>query len=189
MAGGSEPSVLGTHITFLRDVAAEVWGKDAIAGLIARLDAASRAVLEADDLAGTWVPMRHYAAFVEPVWRELCHGRADDAFLHWIDEVTARGWGARRELFTSFANPVLLFRHGQDLWRKEYSTGKVTYAPLGPKKARLTLRDHPFTETEGMRAAIAESIRYIVVLCDAAEVKATHELGKDGALHLTITWA
>jgi len=188
MKGVTEPSVLGSHISVLRDVAADVWGADVIAGLVSRLDDDLRALLADDTLANEWVPVRHHVDFTLAVWDGLCGGRADDAFLRWIDEVTARGWGKRSGLFTSFADPMLILRHAQDLWRKEYSHGKVSYAPLGPKSVRLTLRDHAFTETEGMRAAIAESLKHVAILCKAPWAKETHELSSDGALHITIVW-
>ncbi|MEO8878068.1 MAG: hypothetical protein ABI461_20925 [Polyangiaceae bacterium] len=152
------------------------------------MDDETRAAFLPGAVLGDWVPERLFVEFIDSLWKIASVGKSDASFLRWIDIVTDRGFGEARELFTSLASPVFLLRRAQELWRFEHSTGTLTYARLSTESARLTLRDHPFLETEATRTGIAEAFRHIIHLTGAHDVTETHEVSPEGHLHVVIAW-
>src|SRR6185312_2989640 len=111
-----------------------------------------------------WVPERFFIEWILGVWNGPCGGSDLEGFARWVDVVTDRGFGEARELLMSLGSPFLLLRRANELWHYEHSGGKLTFAPIDPQTARLSLRDHPFIDLEPSRVAIAEAFRYILVL-------------------------
>jgi hypothetical protein len=187
--GTGEPLARGSRIGTMRDVAHEVWGRDAIAQLAPRLDAETRAAFEDPASLPEWVPAQLQIAWVTALFDVVCGGREDDeSYRRWIDEVTLRGFGQMGELFTSLGSPALVLRRSNDLWHFENSTGKLTYAPVTPTSGRITLRDHPFALGTPMQVAMTEAFRYVLLMCGVAWAAATYEVGRDGALHVNVAW-
>ena len=182
------PKALGARIALFREAARTVWNDGIVDAVVARLDDESRAAFQPDATLAEWMPERIFVAFIDALWEVASGGRVDANFLRWVDVVNENGFGHAREVFTSLASPDLLLRRAQELWSFEHSSGTLIYARLGPQSARLTLRDHPFVETEATRTAISEAFRHVIHLTGARDVTESHETTREGFLHVVIAW-
>jgi hypothetical protein len=182
------PGGLGSRICVYREAAIIVWSAAFVDDVIAKLDDETRDVFRVGAVLPEWVPERFFTAFIDALANTVSGDLADAAFLRWVDVVIERGFAEARELFTSLGGPLFVLRRAQELWSLDHSTGTLVHTPLGMESARLTLRDHPFLETEATRAAISEAFRYIIQLTGVRGVTESHELTADGQLHVVISW-
>ena len=74
----SEPQVRGSRIATMREVACEVWGREAILALAAQLDADARAAFEDATSLPEWVPAQLQVAWGSAIFTSLCGEREDD---------------------------------------------------------------------------------------------------------------
>lgn len=182
------PRGLGARIAVARGAAETVWNEAMVSAVLEKVDDETRAVFRPDAILAEWIPEKYFVDFINALWAVARGEKADAKFLRWVDIVTDRGFAEARELFTSLGGPLFVLRRAQELWSYEHSTGTLVHAPLGMQSARLTLRDHPFLETEATRDAISEAFRYVVQLTGASGVTESHALTSDGYLHVVLAW-
>ena len=182
-----EPCALGARVVDTREAARDVWGNEGVEATLARLSASTRATFAIDAVVPAWVPERTFMAWMTALWEGPCN-QDQESFARWVRRLNDRGFGTARRLMLSLANPSLILRRADVLWHDEHTHGRMIVAPLDPQCARLTLRDHPFTETELSRAAISEALRHIISRCRVKCATETHSLAKDGSLHIVLSW-
>ncbi|MEO6420855.1 MAG: hypothetical protein ABIP39_15690 [Polyangiaceae bacterium] len=179
---------LGARLAVFREATRTVWGDAAVDTVLANVGEESRAALTPGAVNAEWVPERIFVECIIALWEGPC-GRRDSAdFRRWVDVVTDRGFAEARELLISLGSPFLVLRRANELWHYEHSHGKLTFAPLDARSARLSLRDHPFIDHESSRVAMGEAFRYIIALSGAADVTETHSVDAAGVLQVILAW-
>ncbi len=179
---------LGARLAVIREATRTVWGDAAVDAVLASVGAESRAALAPGAVNAEWVTERIFVEYMIALWNGPCGGRDGEEFRHWVAVVTDRGFAEARELLMSLGSPSLILRHANELWHYEHSHGKLSFAPLDSRSARLSLRDHPFTEHEATRVAICEAFRYIMTLSGAKGATESHAVDDAGVLHVTVAW-
>ena len=147
-----------------------------------------RALMESLPSAdGEWVDVEAVVAICERAWRGPL-GHDEEQLRVWTDRMMDRGFGLARKLLLAIATPSGLLRRAGDLWRDEFTTGRLVAYNTSPTTALATLHDHIFLETELMRAVVSETFRYSVQLTGAKDVREVHEIAANGALVVHLSW-
>lgn len=161
----------------------DLFGEPALASVIASLPEVARP--EVDDAA--WIPIEHVVWFCEAAWRGPL--AEDPSKLRaWTDRKMEHGFVAMRRLLLDITTPAGLLRRGGELWRDEFSDGRLVAYSTSPTSGVATLHDHVFIDTEVMRFMIAESFRYALQLSGAADAREQHTIHASGALLVQINW-
>jgi hypothetical protein len=161
----------------------DLYGEEAVAQISVAMPEAARADLDED----AWVPLEHIIRWCELAWDGPLR-REPRALVTFVDRMMDHGFGRVRRLLLAVATPAGLVRRAGDLWREEFSNGRLVAYATSPNAAAITLHDHAFMETELMRAVIAESFRYALQLSGATDAREEHEIHSNGALLVKISW-
>ncbi len=161
----------------------DLFGEGALASLLASLSEADRA--HVDDTA--WIPVEQVVRFCEAAWKGPL--AQDPLKLRaWTDRKMDHGFAAMRRLLLDITTPAGLLRRGGELWRDEFSDGRLVAYSTSPTSGVATLHDHVFIDTEVMRFMIAESFRYALHLSGATDAREHHTIHGTGALLVQINW-
>lgn len=161
----------------------ELYGDAAVAEIVAALPDGARGAIEED----AWIPIEHIIRFCELAWDgPLAHDRVELA--RWVDRMMDHGFGRVRKLLLAIATPAGVLRRASDLWREEFTDGRLVAYTTSPTTAAVSLYDHVFIDTELMRNVIAESFRYALRLSGATDAREEHTIDSNGALLVQITW-
>lgn len=134
-----------------------------------------------------WVPVEQIMSICECLWDGVM-ARDGAVLRRWTDGVLDHGFGRVSRLFLSIATPAVLVRRAADLWRGEFSDGRLVAYTTSETSARLSLHEHRFLETALMRDVVSESYRYAVCLTGATGARETHIMRDTGALTVDLTW-
>jgi len=181
---GPEPLLKRYNVTAARDAVVDLWGREALADVYARMPQAEREYLMAPMPA--WVPVRvpvalSFAVYEGPV------GRDKAKFYKFLHRHTDNSVGRVRKLLLGLANPERIFAEAPKMWRSEHTVGSLE-ARIDGKSGMAILRDHPYVESPHGRAAIAETFRYLVELSRAKDVTETHALVGTSAVEVKLRW-
>lgn len=137
------------------------------------------------ELPTEWVLERDIIAWCFATWEGPAN-RDRLRYTEFIQRQTDLGFGRIRRFLISIASPGMLLQKAGDLWKQDHTHGDLK-VDMEPKKATLTLRDHPYTETPQSRATIAEVFRYTISLTRTA-VFETHKLQEPGVIVVSLRW-
>jgi hypothetical protein len=136
---------------------------------------------------GDWVAIDSIVTVCERAWRgPLGHDR--ETLRTWSDRMMDHGFGLARKLLLAIATPSGLLRRAGELWRDEFSDGRLIAYNTSPTSAIASLHDHVFLDTELMRTIIAETFRYSLQLTGAKGAREVHEIAANGALVVRLSW-
>jgi hypothetical protein len=179
----------GTIIRSLAAAVQDLWGEDALRGVIERLPPETRAATaSAQFIAIDWYPTRHIMKWGVAILDGPAFGD-EVAFSKCVSRSVELGFGLVQRAFLAFATPTRLAGRAADLWRHEHSHGTLVIESSDTKRgdARLALRDHPFVTESLARIAISEGIRTVLSLSRARNVRERHAVLGD-ALFITLRW-
>ena len=117
-----------------------------------------------------WVPLEHVIAWCEESLRD-----ADAATIRaFVAVMMNHGFGRVRRVLLQIATPHGVLRRATELWRDDFSDGRLVAYATSPNTAVATLYEHRFLESELLRAVVAESFRYVLELSGAADAIEEH---------------
>jgi hypothetical protein len=179
----------GTIIRSLAAAVQDLWGDDALRGVVERLPPETRArTAGADFIAIEWYPTRYIMQWGAAILDGPAFGD-EVAFTRCVSRSVELGFGIVQRVFIAFATPTRLAARAADLWRHEHTHGTLTIESSDAARgdARLSLRDHPFVGEPLARIAISEGIRTVLSLSRANNVRERHVI-IDDALFITLKW-
>jgi hypothetical protein len=167
-----EPQARGSVIHGFRAAIVDLWGDAALASLASLLPLATRtATVDALILPFEWLPLQHISAWHEALWTGPCAG--DE---HELARLIARsmelGFGRFKSAFFSGTTPARLMVRAPELWRWQHTHGELSVIASDESSATIVLRDHPYIDQPTSRRVTAESIRCVVALAAAKDVRA-----------------
>jgi len=182
-----EPVARGTILRAFRHAALDLWGRDGMRELVARLpeDARRETADPKVILDHRWFPERHVMAWYQAAWIGPASHRADQ-FRIFIDRMMDSGFGTIRSALLRLVTPSQLLTRAPALWRYDHSHG-VLDVTLGERGATLRLYDHVYSSTPLSRLAVAEVYRYAVSLSRIRHVDEQH-FEEGTALRVDLTW-
>lgn len=148
--------------------------------------AAREVMADLSPIDGEWAPTADVVEICERAWR-LMHG---DVSLRnaWADRMIDHGFGRVRKLLLAVATPAGLLRRAGELWRDEFSDGRLIAYTTSPTSATASLHEHAFVETALMRDIISETFRYTLTLTGARDAREVHEIHANGTLVIRLSW-
>jgi hypothetical protein len=184
-----EPCARGVIFVAARSAALELWGKDGLDAIAARLsDEARRATLDSVVVASDWLPEHYMLEWYEAAWDGPAQ-RSPAELRYWVDKRIDRGFGRVRKLLLTAVTPARFLTRGPELWRHDHSTGSWR-GSLSEGRGVVTLWDHPYATTEVARLGIAEVFRYILGLARGSRhVAEEHSVDSAGVLTVRLTWS
>ena len=157
----------------------DVLGEDALHAVSPRGDSSH------DDR--DWIPVDLVVSLCERLWDgPMAHNHA--TLRAWTDRMLDHGFGRVRRVFLSIATPASVVRRAGELWRGEFSDGRLVAYSTSETSARVSLHEHVFLETELMRDVVAESYRYALELAGGKGARETHAVRDNGVLVVELNW-
>jgi len=142
-------------------------------------------VLDALTLDGeAWVPVDDVIEWCEASLCDEDEGR----IRAFVDVMMNHGFGKVRRVLLQIATPHGVLRRAGELWREEFTDGRLVAYATSPNTAIATLYEHRFLESPLLRAVVAESFRYTLQLSGAADVNERHGSDGDGPLIVRLSW-
>ena len=160
----------------------EVLGEAAYARLLAEVSPSPGSVLNL--AADEWIPLEHLA-----VWCEASLRDAGPAMVRpFVDRMMRDAFGRVRRVLLQIATPHGVLRRSSELWREDFSGGRLVAYATSPNTAIATLYEHRLLDSAVLRAMVAESFCYTLRLSGA--IDATEEHGGDAGapLLVRISW-
>jgi hypothetical protein len=182
----SEPYVNGNVFHGFREAALDVWDKQGLGEIEARLpDDAHADVVENIVLPVSWYPVRHAIAWHRAAWEGPAR-RNDADFCHFIDRSVELGFGRFKRALLAFATPEVLLSRASELWRSQHTHGTLD-AQWEGEGAKMTLRDHPYVASPVSARLQAEAFRKIASLSRTRVARERHGVQGD-ALVVHLVW-
>ena len=184
-----EPRSRGTILIGFHDAALELWGRDGVAAIAARLPPDVRADTIATVLRSSeWFPTRHVVAWHDAVFSGPAQSN-ETTYRAFVDRSMDLGFWRVQRLLLKIATPAILIERSAKLWRHLHTHGTLAIdATSEPHTAKVTLRDHPFVNFPCSRMSFAEGLRYVVSMARANNVRETHAQGAGTTMNLRVTW-
>jgi hypothetical protein len=184
---GKVPCARGTIFVGFKHAVESVWGAYGIAQVARALPPAVRSdTLENVVVNTQWLPETHVLAWYDALWNGPCEGRREKLALA-LDRMIDFGFGRVRRVFLSMAQPSTIFERAPTFWRYDHTHGSLSVS-AGETMARVTLRDHPYTENSLSCMAVAEIYRYCCALTRVRNVTSSHYRESEGALVVRLRW-
>jgi hypothetical protein len=98
------------------------------------------------------------------------------------------GFGRVRKMLVALASPETILQKAPNLWQHDHSHGTLSLVALEADSAKVSLTDHPYTETSIGRLAIAEIYRYCLQLCRARDAVEVHYREPNGTFMVCLRW-
>ena len=163
-----------------------MWGEQGEKRIIGALPADVRARTGGLLPLPDWLPVDDLIAWHEAAWEgPVAHN--EDTFMQLARVTIDQGFGKVKRFLISMASPHMLAARVSDLWRDEYSTGRLETLKVDDRAVALALREHPFVHNPLMRRTIAEAYRHVLSMTSAKEPTVEHQV-RGGALVVTLRW-
>lgn len=133
-----------------------------------------------------WILLDDLIAWHQAVWDGPAR-RNERIMTEHVHATVDQGFGRVKRLLLGVSTPHSLAPRVVALWRDEYSTGKLESSSLEARSIHLTLREHPYVDSQLMRFVIAEVFRYVLSLTQARNVTAVHAV-RESALVVVLRW-
>ncbi|MGZ3421890.1 MAG: hypothetical protein ACXVEF_10020 [Polyangiales bacterium] len=179
-------AVRGRILEGFKPAVRQIFGEDAVVRIAAHLPDAVRAST-LDGPTPNWVPEAHMIAFCTAV-DEVLGGGDDEALRRWSASAIDHGFGVARRVLLTIATPSVIVRRSGELWRDEFTSGRLVAFSTQSNEALLTLHESPFTEAVRMRVVVAEAYRRTVELAGANDVAAAYDPESARTLAVTLCW-
>jgi len=148
-------------------------------------DDLSPRVLQALERDGEdWVPLQDVISWCE---ESLRHADAETVRA-FVRVMMDHGFGRVRRVLLQIATAHGVLRRASELWREEFTDGRLVAYATSPNTAIATLYEHRFLESGLLRSVVAESFRYTLELSGAADATEEHERDSDGPLIVRFSW-
>jgi len=131
-----------------------------------------------------WVPLEHIVAWCEAAIVDVPQSKLRPFVDHMMDQ----GFGRVHRVLLAIATPHGVLRRAGEMWREEFTDGRLVAYATSPNTAIATLYDHRFLESPGLRAVVAESFRYTLALSGARDVIEEHGSEDGGPLLVRFSW-
>jgi hypothetical protein len=143
-------------------------------------------VLEGLELDGdAWVPAEHVAAWCDASLRSV----EPKTLPAYVDSMMSHGFGRVRRVLLQIATPHGVLRRASEIWREDFTSGRLVAYATSPNTAIVTLYDHVFLASPLLRAVLAESFRSTLQLSGGQDATAEHSAEGDGPLLVRLSWS
>jgi hypothetical protein len=132
-----------------------------------------------------WVPTEDVIAWCESALRTA----DNDAIRRFVDVMMNHGFGRVRRVLLQIATPHGVLRRASELWREEFTDGRLVAYATSPNSAVATLYQHRFLDSPLLRTIVAESFRYTLELSGATSVTEEHVSDDNGPLVVRLSFA
>lgn len=168
----------------LREATREVYGAAEVDRVLASLTDEQRASLQFER---EWVPVSLMEAWVAALLEGPgAHDRA--AFRRCVDRGLDLGFGRVKKTLLAIATPHGIVRRASELWRGEFTEGRVVAFSTSPTSASLTLHDHCTLASPLMREVVAETFRRALELAGARDAVERHSGEPGSPLPILVSW-
>lgn len=182
-------TVRGTVLMGFREAALASWGEAGLQQIGALLsEPARRDTVDVAAVSIVWMPETYVLEWYRALWYGPC-GSSRDAFRRFLDRMIDAGFGRVRKMLVALASPETILQKAPNLWQHDHSHGTLSVVAIEADSAKVSLTDHPYTETSIARVAIAEIYRYCLQLCRTGEVVEVHYREPNGTFIVCLRWA
>lgn len=180
--------VRGTVLMACREAALACFGEPGLRQLEPLLSETTRRdTVEISAGSFDWMPESYVLEWYQALWQGPCDKRRD-LFLKFLDTMIDAGFGRIRKTLVSLAGPSTLLNKATKLWEHDHSHGVLQLVALEEGSARVSLSEHPYTQTSLARLATAEIYRHCLSLCRVRNVVEVHYREPTGALVVCLRW-
>lgn len=131
-----------------------------------------------------WIPIDHIAMYCEAAFA----GRDDECVREASRLAVDHGLPRARRLMLSVATPHGMVRRSSDMFRENFSDGRMVAYATSPCSAVITIYEHRFNESALLRTLAAESMRYMLEVSGAADATEHHDADGSTPLVVRFTW-
>jgi hypothetical protein len=173
-------------IVGLKAAVADLWGKEGLAEVAARLPPEVKSeTIDEIVMPTVWHPLGWVIAWHDAVWEGPAESQ-EAALCRFVDRSIELGFGRVQKIIMSFADAKTILNRASALWRHQHSHGTLT-AEFAAGGAIVTLRDHPYIGRPVSGLITAEMVRYIAQRSRLGRARETHAV-EEGALVIRLTF-
>ncbi|MBI2389801.1 MAG: hypothetical protein HYV09_09435 [Deltaproteobacteria bacterium] len=169
----------------VREATRELHGAAAVDHVLSQLSDEQRASIAFER---EWVPVELLEAWVAALWDGPL-GQDPVAFRRCVDRGLDHGFGRVKKTLLAIATPHGIVRRASELWRGDFTDGRLVAFSTSPTSATLTLHEHCSLSSPLMRELTAESFRYVVQLAGARNAVERHEGAIGAPLVVHVSWS